>query len=270
MEDMDELEEVLDDEIESKIESDDETDKNEDVSGDDDANVEDIEDIEDIEDVDEDNNDSDNDAIDEDNNDSEVDDDDDDVDDDMDDVDDIENIDSDDDEKEISKKSNKTNKAKSIKKTNKSIEKLYVEKDIDDYDDDDDEEDEEDENYLQKFNKEINKNYIEDIHPECVYHNYNEISALSKVIRDKNNNIIDPLHKTVPFLTKYEKTRIIGQRAKQINSGAKPFVNVPQHIIDGNIIAELELKQKKIPFIIRRPIPGGGSEYWNVKDLELI
>jgi DNA-directed RNA polymerase I, II, and III subunit RPABC2 len=78
------------------------------------------------------------------------------------------------------------------------------------------------------------------------------------------------LHRTVPFLTKYERTRIIGQRAKQINSGSKPFVNVPQHIIDGYIIAELELKQKKIPFIIKRPIPGGGSEYWNVKDLELI
>jgi len=142
--------------------------------------------------------------------------------------------------------------------------------DDDDDGDDDDIDDENDENYLQKFSKEINKQYIEREHPECVFHNYNEISTLSKIIRDKNNNIIDPLHRTIPFLTKYEKTRIIGQRAKQINSGAKPFVNVPQHIIDGYIIAELELKQKKIPFIIKRPIPGGGSEYWNVKDLELI
>jgi DNA-directed RNA polymerase subunit K/omega len=140
----------------------------------------------------------------------------------------------------------------------------------DDEENDDDIDDENDENYLQKFSKEINKQYIEREHPECVFHNYNEISTLSKIIRDKNNNIIDPLHRTIPFLTKYEKTRIIGQRAKQINSGAKPFVNVPQHIIDGYIIAELELKQKKIPFIIKRPIPGGGSEYWNVKDLELI
>jgi len=140
-----------------------------------------------------------------------------------------------------------------------------------DYDNNDEEDyDDDDENYLQKFSREINKQYIEREHPECVFHNYNEISTLSKIIRDKNNNIIDPLHRTIPFLTKYEKTRIIGQRAKQINSGAKPFVNVPQHIIDGYIIAELELKQKKIPFIIKRPIPGGGSEYWNVKDLELI
>ena len=27
---------------------------------------------------------------------------------------------------------------------------------------------------------------------------------------------------------------------------------------------------QKIPFIIRRPIPGGGSEYWRVSDLEVL
>ena len=45
---------------------------------------------------------------------------------------------------------------------------------------------------------------------------------------------------------------------------------VPETIIDGYVIAELELKEKKIPFIIRRPIPGGGCEYWHLKDLEII
>ena len=35
-------------------------------------------------------------------------------------------------------------------------------------------------------------------------------------------------------------------------------------------MAELELAEKRIPFIIRRPLPNGGSEYWNVKDLENI
>jgi len=163
---------------------------------------------------------------------------------------------------------NNTMKNKTSKKTKSTKQNIQINSQYDD--DDNYDSDEEDENYLQKFSKEINKQYIEKEHPECVFHNYNEISTMSTVIRDKNNKIIDPLHRTIPFLTKYEKTRIIGQRAKQINSGAKPFVNVPQHIIDGYIIAELELKQKKIPFIIKRPIPGGGSEYWNVKDLELI
>jgi len=182
-----------------------------------------------------------------------------DVDDIEDDIEDVENT------LEDNLANNKKTKSKTTKQTiqiNSQYGSDYDSEEEDDYDDD--------ENYLQKFSKEINKQYIEREHPECIFHNYNEISALTKVIRDKNNNIIDPLHRTVPFLTKYEKTRIIGQRAKQINSGAKPFVSVPQHIIDGYIIAELELKQKKIPFIIKRPIPGGGSEYWNVKELELI
>lgn len=136
--------------------------------------------------------------------------------------------------------------------------------------DDDDDDDDENEQYLQKFDNEINKNYILDFHPECSIHNYDEISILTHIVKDNNNIIIDDLHKTLPFLTKYEKARVLGQRAKQIGSGAKAFVKVPENVIDGYIIAEFELQQKRIPFIIRRPIPGGGSEYWNLRDLELI
>ena len=131
-------------------------------------------------------------------------------------------------------------------------------------------EDDEDENYLQKFNNDINRNYIVDVHPECVIHNQSEIQTLSIVVRNINNIIIDELHKTLPFLTKFERARILGQRAKQINSGSKPFVEVHPDIIDGYKIAELELEQKKIPFIIRRPLTNGSSEYWKVSDLENI
>jgi len=136
-------------------------------------------------------------------------------------------------------------------------------------------EDEEDDDdvagpYLQKFNAEVNKNYLIDFHPECTINNYDEINTLTRVIRDKNNNVVDEIHKTIPFLTKYERTRIIGQRAKQINSGAKAFVKVPENVIDGYLVAELELSLKRIPFIIRRPLPGGGCEYWNLKDLEVV
>jgi len=136
--------------------------------------------------------------------------------------------------------------------------------------DSDDDDDEVDESYLQKFNASVNKNYIMDFHPECVTNNYDEIVGLTKIIRDTENNIIDDLHKTLPYLTKYERARVLGQRAKQINAGAKVFVKVPENVIDGYLIAEQELAQKRIPFIIRRPTPGGGCEYWNLKDLELI
>lgn len=138
------------------------------------------------------------------------------------------------------------------------------------FEDNEDDEDP-DENYLQKFENNIKENYVSEFHPETNIQNYEEIAALSKVVRDKNNNIVDPLHKTIPILTKYERTRVIGQRTKQIENGAKPYISVPENIIDGHLIAELELEQKRIPFIIRRPLPGGaGSEYWSLSDLEIL
>jgi hypothetical protein len=36
------------------------------------------------------------------------------------------------------------------------------------------------------------------------------------------------------------------------------------------LIAEKELLEKRLPFIVRRPIPNGKFEYWNVNDLEMI
>jgi DNA-directed RNA polymerase I, II, and III subunit RPABC2 len=134
----------------------------------------------------------------------------------------------------------------------------------------DDEDEDYDDSYLQKFDSEVTKNYINNFHPECFIQNYDEVSKLTNVVRDSFNIIIDPLHRTIPFLTKYEKARVLGQRAKQIEMGAKPFISVPENVIDGYVIAELELQQKRIPFIIRRPIPGGAFEYWNIRDLEVI
>lgn len=146
---------------------------------------------------------------------------------------------------------------------------IYTNLGEEDEEDDNDEEDE-DENYLQKFDADVNKNYIMDFHPECVISNYDEIATLTVVTRDNYNVIIDDLHRTAPYLSKYERARILGQRAKQINSGAQAFVKVPEKVMDGYLIAELELLQKTIPFIIRRPLPNGGSEYWKLTDLENI
>jgi DNA-directed RNA polymerase I, II, and III subunit RPABC2 len=155
-----------------------------------------------------------------------------------------------------------------VKKTSKVVKPKKTTQLI--MEDDDDEEDDYDDNYLQKFDNEIIKNYVNEFHPECLNHNYDEIAKMSVVIRNSDNIIVDPLHRTIPYLTKYEKARILGQRAKQIETGAKPLVKVPENIVDSYIIAELELREKKIPFIIRRPIPGGGCEYWNLRDLEVI
>lgn len=137
-------------------------------------------------------------------------------------------------------------------------------------DDEEEEDDEYNDNYLEKFDSELVKNYIDDFHPECLSHNYDEISKLSIVVRNSDGIIVDSLHRTIPYLTKYERARILGQRSKQIETGSRPFIKVPENIVDGYIIAELELKEKKLPFIIKRPIPGGACEYWSLNDLEVI
>ena len=130
------------------------------------------------------------------------------------------------------------------------------------------EDDDDDDDYLQKFNQEMKDDLILNFHPESRAHNYEEIKQLAKVTRNKNGIIVDELHKTIPILTKYEKTRILGQRTKQIESGGATLVQVPPNVIDSYLIAKLELEQNKIPFIIRRPLPNGGMEYWYVSDLE--
>ena len=134
----------------------------------------------------------------------------------------------------------------------------------------DDDEDELNENYLQKVDNDVKQNIISDFHPELNTHSMEEVEASCTIIRDDKGVIIDPLHRTIPFVTRYEKARAIGERAKQINSGAKPFVEIDQSMIDGYLIALKEFEAKKIPFIIRRPLPNGTSEYWRLSDLEII
>lgn len=78
-------------------------------------------------------------------------------------------------------------------------------------------------------------------------------------------------HKSVPYLTVFEKTKIIGFRADQLAKGCKPFINpVPPHVTDVLEIASLELEQKRLPFILKRPMPDGTFEYIRLRDLLII
>ena len=142
------------------------------------------------------------------------------------------------------------------------------EKSVDSDEDRDDDEEDDDQMY-KKLDQVFKKNeYMLNLHPEAVQINFDELLALSNVVRDSEGKIIDPLHKTIPFLTKYERTKILGVRSKQLNCGAKPFIKKTEDMIDGYTIALQELKEGKIPFIIRRPLPNGASEYWKINDLE--
>jgi len=170
---------------------------------------------------------------------------------------------------EVFTKAPEKQKTKRNKKTrDEDVEIAY---ELEDDDNDDAEDDDEDgEQYLQKFDELTKRSAIEQYHPELSQHNHDEIDTLSEIVRDGDGNIIDPLHITLPFLTKYEKARILGERAKQLDAGATPLVTVDDGLIDSYLIAVVELEQKKIPFIVKRPLPNGGCEYWKLKDLEVL
>ena len=76
---------------------------------------------------------------------------------------------------------------------------------------------------------------------------------------------------TTPFLTKYEKARIIGARALQISKNSPILISTDTlgNETDPIVIAEMELREGKIPFIIRRYLPDGSYEDWPVKELKL-
>lgn len=80
----------------------------------------------------------------------------------------------------------------------------------------------------------------------------------------------DKKKSSIPFLTKYEKSRIIGIRAQQINKGSPILVDISNYDeITPKEIALLELKEKKIPIIIRRTMPNGTFEDWRIDELKL-
>ena len=139
-----------------------------------------------------------------------------------------------------------------------------------DSDEDDSDEEGADNNYLQRFDNTTRQNILSEFHPELHNHNQDEIANMCTIVRDAHGTPIDLLHRTIPILTRYEKARVLGERAKQINSGAKPFTIVDDNIIDGYLIALKELEEKKMPFIIKRPMPNGGCEYWRLSDLEIL
>tara|TARA_B110000037_G_C16902562_1_gene416807 strand:- start:100 stop:471 length:372 start_codon:yes stop_codon:yes gene_type:complete len=86
---------------------------------------------------------------------------------------------------------------------------------------------------------------------------------------DVIKNINTKEKKTIPCLSKFEKARIIGLRLQQLAYGAQPKINTEKFFDIKDIVNE-ELKQRKIPFIIRRPLPNGTFEDWKMEEFEYV
>ncbi|KAI5959178.1 RPO26 [Candida pseudojiufengensis] len=71
---------------------------------------------------------------------------------------------------------------------------------------------------------------------------------------------------TTPYMTKYERARILGTRALQISLNAPVLVDIEGET-DPLQIAMKELAQRKIPLVIRRYLPDGSYEDWGCDEL---
>ena len=110
-----------------------------------------------------------------------------------------------------------------------------------------------------------------DQHPE-IWPDYEDTITEKLIIRDayppskeKDNN-----HTTYPFLTLYERTKILSLRASQLARGSPPFIDVPEYLTDVYEVAKAELEAKRLPYILKRPLPSGEYEYWRLADMMLL
>jgi DNA-directed RNA polymerase I, II, and III subunit RPABC2 len=117
---------------------------------------------------------------------------------------------------------------------------------------------------------------MDDIEENTAYDNEDEYDVNDIIVEGNDDqNMIDILkkynkhkknYKTTPVLTKYEKCRVLSERANQINCGGQIFLSSSDGFSNAYDIAVKELNEKKIPFIIKRPY-GNTFEYWKLKDL---
>jgi len=108
-----------------------------------------------------------------------------------------------------------------------------------------------------------------DQHPE-IWADYEETIMEKLVIRDSYPPVTDVGHMTYPFLTLYERTKVLSLRASQLARGAQPFIDVPEYLTDVYEVAKAELEAKRLPYIMKRPLPDGNYEYWRLADLMIL
>jgi DNA-directed RNA polymerase subunit K/omega len=97
---------------------------------------------------------------------------------------------------------------------------------------------------------------------------------VQSVTRESVQEALKQERVSLPYYTKYEQVALIGTRAQQLAEGAKPLVS-----LDGMLtsdpkfvwnVAEREVFERKLPFIIHRRFPDGRSEYWSAQDLSVM
>ncbi|KAJ4413221.1 subunit common to RNA polymerases I, II, and III [Didymella pomorum] len=90
--------------------------------------------------------------------------------------------------------------------------------------------------------------------------------AKNSVDAEKAKKVPNENRTTTPYMTKYEKARVLGTRALQISGNAPVLIDV-EGMTDPLQIAAKELREKKIPLVVRRYLPDGFYEDWTCEEL---
>ena len=96
---------------------------------------------------------------------------------------------------------------------------------------------------------------------------FNQIDDI--LLLEQNYEKLKTSNISKPVLTKYEKTKILAERTQQLSNGSVSFLSNPENYSSIYEIALEELKQQKLPFIIKRPV-SNKFEYWKLSDLSIL
>ena len=92
---------------------------------------------------------------------------------------------------------------------------------------------------------------------------------LETLVEKNIKESLDKIKKTLPFLSKFEKTKVLGLRIQELSSGASSFLNEEEQVglLSYVQVAEKELKLGKLKLVIARKMANEVVEFWRVNDL---
>ena len=88
------------------------------------------------------------------------------------------------------------------------------------------------------------------------------------VVEGESDVLVPNVRATTPYMTHYEYARVLGVRALQLTANHTPQVEL-NGCYDPLKIAINELREGKVKLVIRRTLPDGTKDDWNVKDMHI-
>ena len=127
---------------------------------------------------------------------------------------------------------------------------------------------------LDENGKRIQKGIANNIMEQLRYDSRILHPEVQSITRSNISEALSNPKTTLPYYTKYEYVTLLGTRAQQLAEGARPLIPLDGMLTSSPTfvwkVAEKEIADKRLPFIIHRRIPNGMSEYWSASELSVM